>query len=232
MSSIFTFEMSPEERPVEVDDRPFAKSVMLSSGIDRRTAALLDSRMAGFSTQQISSLYYHQMKLKALETEQKIYGRHIGRAQRLMFLLNEDRVALSELRKGARNSADEGYMSHREHQIRIEYIEKSKNQKEVRAILLELGLAEMLSFGDWKVNREGGERPPVKSFMPTGEVGEEILKEARTLRRALRGKLTAVITDKAERIGKLMDLPIPSAVAIALRELEMMEAATESVSSP
>ena len=220
--------MSSAEGPDRIKRTKFAHSVVLGENLDRHTAAVLDSRMAGVGTREISSLYYHTLKVKTSEAEQKKYGRNIGRAKHLMFLLDEDRMTLSEMRKAARASRDEDYMSSKEHKMRTDYIEKSDNQKEIKAILLELGLTEMLLFGDWKVNREGGERPQTESLMPTGELGNEILAEARTLRRAIMEELKPVVVAKAKRIGELINLPdsVPSAVAIALRELKKTEAAS------
>lgn len=224
--------MGPEETLIKPRRKVVAKSLMLGKGLDRDTAAVLDSRMAGIGTQAVSNLYYHTLRVKALEVELNLYGKNTGRAQRLMHLLDEDRVALSKLRKAARDSKDGDYMSTVEHTKRIEYLEKSKNQKEIKAILLELGLTEMLLFGDWKVNREGGERPKARSFMPSGETGDEVLKEARVLCRALKGHLKQIVVAKAKRIGELIDLPAPSAVTVALRELDKTEATGSEISTP
>lgn len=223
--------MGPENTDIELPRNVVAKSLMLGKGLDRHTAAVLDARMAGIGTQAVSSLYYHTLRVRALEAELDLYGKNTGRAQRLMHLLDEDRVALSKLRRDARDSKDDNYMSTYEHRRRIEYIEKSKNQKEIKAILLELGLTEMLLFGDWKVNREGGEKPRTKSFMPSGDLGDEVLKEARVLRRVLKGNLKQIVVAKAKRIGELIDLPLPSAVTVALRELDKTEATESRIST-
>ncbi len=212
-------------QPVETL-RP-AKSLTLSS----REATPFDSRIARVGARDLNGLYYKYLRLQSTAAELARHGKGIGRADRLMQLSNDERLTLSKMRAKASAAQesdegdepeDEGYFAESSYFARTDYIRTSEKQREIKAILLELGLTEMLLFGDWKVNREGGEREKIVSPVPAeGERRAEIMREAIGLRNAIDRKDKKAIEAKTNRIAELLGLKDAkaSAAAVVLKEL-------------
>lgn len=208
---------------------PWALSIILT---DSELEATPDSRVTKIGTRELSGLHYKYLRLRSGTSEVAMYGKGIGRSERLMRLAEDEKVTLSKMRAEASaagkagETTEDNYMTEQAYQARTEYIRTSKKQKEIKALLLELGLAEMLLLGDWKVNREGGEKVKTRSPMPLdSELRRKILEEAGALMRAIDRKDVKSIETKANSIAWRMRLQNAkaSAVAVALRELKKSE---------
>lgn len=171
--------MSPnyeKEVPKDVYEERRA-AAFARSGRDPRSMSIVlsdiefnrDSRVAKIGARELSGLFYKHLRLSSSAAEMAIHGKGIGKSERLMRLAEDEKLKLSRMRAQASEagktgeSTEDGYMTESAYQARTDYISTSKNQREIKALLLELGLAEMLLLGDWKVNREGSEKAKIKS---------------------------------------------------------------------
>lgn len=87
-----------------------------------------------------NTIFYKRLRRRAKEADP---NHNNCRAKRLMWLIEQERGTLARMRK-------EGISYEERH----EYLtSKSEIQPEIRKLYLELGLAEMITLGDWSVNR-------------------------------------------------------------------------------